>query len=570
MASSLNLSKGHGRNPSTKNEKVIANLKWIIFPENKWIMRWDALIISLTWVLFFVTPFQIGVSFCYYLRVSLVWLSLFVTMNTIFFIDNFLYFVRPYRDGNGVLVLNLQKIRKNYFRTYCIPNFLSTLPTTLVFYLAGGSYQTYSDWKSTHGPFVGLLALLLPMLRFLRFIRLPSLIASSQFVKEFKERHNSQTMALVKYAMTLIVVSHMFACTWSFVALLESGMSVEEEPILTSANWISFWYNNSYAEGSLNPIGPSNSIDRYILSLFWSVQTITSIGYGNIMPYTRAEYFVGAALMLMSGICWAYIIGGLVGIAAGLGKRDDIYGTRLDQAGELIRDFVAKENESDHEYNSLKLECSKSIHSYIHTQTARSQQTASISTLIEAYPVLDSLPPELQRMSCLLVTRKYLEAIPYLSSKYLTVEEQSEVAVQCAFVEFPSRECVRPVQSVGRLGAGALIVVSGIAGFFNEKRKIYSFIGSGMPFGENDILLDNESNVAGDELRFLTFSRAVFIPKKAILDALKGSKAAWKGCARWRYLVSLMLSTTVAQYHRESSASSKNRQSSLQKTLKFH
>eukprot|EP00590_Aulacoseira_subarctica_P006605 CAMPEP_0172435352 /NCGR_PEP_ID=MMETSP1064-20121228/71131_1 /TAXON_ID=202472 /ORGANISM="Aulacoseira subarctica , Strain CCAP 1002/5" /LENGTH=473 /DNA_ID=CAMNT_0013183655 /DNA_START=590 /DNA_END=2008 /DNA_ORIENTATION=- len=360
-----------------------------------------------------------------------------------------------------------------------------------------------------------------------------SLVASSQFVKEFKERHNSQTMALLKYAMILIVVSHMFACTWSFVALLEAGLSVEEEPILTSANWISFWYNNSYAEGSLNPIGPSNSIDRYILSLFWSVQTITSIGYGNIMPYTRAEYFVGAALMLMSGICWAYIIGGLVGIAAGLGKRDDIYGTRLDQAGELIKDFVAKGNESDNTYDSLKLECSKSIHSYIHTQTDRSQQTASISTLIEAYPVLDSLPPELQRISCLLVTRKYLEVIPYLSSKYLTVEEQSGVAVQCAFVDFPSRECVRPVQSVGRLGAGALVVVSGLAGFFNEKRKMYSFIGSGMPFGENDILLDNESNDAGNELRFLTFSRAVFIPKKAILDALKGSKAAWKGCARW-------------------------------------
>lgn len=54
-------------------------------------------------------------------------------------------------------------------------------------------------------------------------------------------------------------------------------------------NWISNWYDGSFIEGGINPIGWENHIDRYGLSLFWSIQSLTSIGYGNIAPVTRLE-----------------------------------------------------------------------------------------------------------------------------------------------------------------------------------------------------------------------------------------------------------------------------------------
>jgi hypothetical protein len=84
------------------------------------------------------------------------------------------------------------------------------------------------------------------------------------------------------------------------------------QSLISTPNWISFWYNNYYEEGSLNPANPDSFLDRYILSLFWAVQTITSIGYGNVLPFTTAEYFVSSALMLLSGIIWAYIIGKMI------------------------------------------------------------------------------------------------------------------------------------------------------------------------------------------------------------------------------------------------------------------
>lgn len=63
-----------------------------------------------------------------------------------------------------------------------------------------------------------------------------------------------------------------------------------DDDLKTTVNWISNWYSSSYVEGGLNPIGLQNFMGRYWLCLFWSIQSITSIGYGNIAPVTSGEF----------------------------------------------------------------------------------------------------------------------------------------------------------------------------------------------------------------------------------------------------------------------------------------
>jgi hypothetical protein len=234
--------------------------------------------------------------------------------------------------------------------------------------------------------------------------------------------------------------------------------------------------------------------------------------------------------------------GGLVGVAAGLGRESEIYGNRLDEASELINDFDFDDDQDDEIYKIQKLECSRRIRSYIHTQKARSQNKISVSTVFETYPVLPTLTPDLQLKSCLIVMRRYLDAVPYLSSKYLTMEEQSEVATQCSFVDFAAGERVVPRRSVGHMGPGVLVMLCGMAIRCSNIRSYPTkVIAGGMPFGENSVLLEDELVAAiEEELQYFTFSRVVFIPRKAILNALR-SEVAWKECGRWRYLIALML-----------------------------
>ena len=359
-------------------------------------------------------------------------------------------------------------------------------------------------------------------------------------------------LQLSEYALLILITSHWFACIWCLVVFLEARSTFDAPNIIEEPNWIAVWYNNTYAAGGLNPIGSTQDTSRYILSLFWAVQTLTSIGYGNISPFTQAEWWVASVIMLLAGIFWAYIIGGLVSVAAGMHHKVEQYGIRLDQANELIQEFVETddsshdEEEDDPKYRFSKKAVSKRIKCYIHNQFSRSHRQACSSNLFQSFPVLETLTPELQRNGSLLVMKKYLEIVPYLSSKYLTMEEQSVIAMQCSFVEFATGEAVWPRVGVGHLGSGVLVLDRGVTlcsgELYEAKGNRFTLVTVGMAFGANEALLE-EKSLKGKKstLRFLTFSRVVFIPRKAILHVLDRNQEAWKASARWKYLRSLIL-----------------------------
>jgi hypothetical protein len=281
-------------------EKIAAGIKWIIFPENKWIKCWDALILLFLFINLFMIPFQIGVSFGYFLFQSTASLGFDVFMNTCFFIDNFVYFFRAYRCKWGYMILSLKTIRRQYLSTYFVPNLLGTLPTTLIVYRYGKSNSEQNQLSPI---------IFLQLVKVFLFVRIPCMRQFSLVGHAMMKKYNSQMLALVRYTVQIILLAHVFACLWSFIAFIEAGGTFSEPNLLVKPNWIANWYNNTRGEGSLNPIGDSQALSRYALSLFWSVQTIISVGYGNIVPYTESEFWMASIMMLVSGIFWAYIIG---------------------------------------------------------------------------------------------------------------------------------------------------------------------------------------------------------------------------------------------------------------------
>lgn len=93
---------------------------------------------------------------------------------------------------------------------------------------------------------------------------------------------------MLKFMFLIALFSHWIACLWGLIALIEA--KTFGDALGTTVNWIANWYNGSYVEGGLNPIGYENFMDRYWLCLFWAIQSITSIGYGNIAPVTSTEF----------------------------------------------------------------------------------------------------------------------------------------------------------------------------------------------------------------------------------------------------------------------------------------
>jgi hypothetical protein len=63
------------------------------------------------------------------------------------------------------------------------------------------------------------------------------------------------------------------------------------------------------------PVGP---YDKYVAALYFSLMTITSIGYGAMLPENTFERLVCTLMMLFSSMLWCYVIGTASGIAATL------------------------------------------------------------------------------------------------------------------------------------------------------------------------------------------------------------------------------------------------------------
>ena len=157
----------------------------------------------------------------------------------------------------------------------------------------------------------------------------------------FWEHINVEFALMIKFVIMITLLAHWIACIWGLIAYLEAGTF--GDGLGTSINWISYWYDNSYVEGGLNPIGWNNPIPRYFLCLFWSIQSITSIGYGNIAPVTTAEYGLANGLMLVCGVFWAYIIGALVDVVRSAGSINAAYVERMHEANEMMADFTCEE-----------------------------------------------------------------------------------------------------------------------------------------------------------------------------------------------------------------------------------
>ena len=167
----------------------------------------------------------------------------------------------------------------------------------LILYFVGINYEAHLMDEGRPPNLDRNLLIVTSLLRLLKIPRAYKLINTSIAFQNFWEKQNVPRATLILFMLKLVMATHWLACFWSFIAFIQSlsfGDALMEE-----ANWISYWYESSYIEGGINPIGWNNNIDRYALSLFWSIQTITSIGYGNIVPVTRAEYYLANILMIV-------------------------------------------------------------------------------------------------------------------------------------------------------------------------------------------------------------------------------------------------------------------------------
>jgi hypothetical protein len=282
-------------------------------------------------------------------------------IDVFFIVDIFVRFRMGYTIDSEHLDSRIEmrppKIACAYLKSWFVIDLLSGFPTQLVA-LIFLEEQASSGTSATRLPRLLRLPRLVRMLRLMKLLRVMRFFRSetSGVLKWLGKSLGMPPgmMRAVRLMTVTVVVAHTVACSWFFchsiVALDDSGCEPDTgcEPVFSW--WDSYCGRQAFAidmgltrhqlmltgqelavEGYNQPPMCEDTGLQYVVSLYWAVTTLTTMGYGDIGSQQPWEYAFSVVVMLMGVSCYAYIASNI-----------SIVLSSLDQEKTEMRDHLEK------------------------------------------------------------------------------------------------------------------------------------------------------------------------------------------------------------------------------------
>ncbi|AES64187.2 inwardly rectifying potassium channel subunit [Medicago truncatula] len=250
--------------------------KYIISPFNPQYRLWELLLIVLVIYSAWICPFEF--AFLTYKQNGLFIIDNIV--NGFFAIDIVLTFFVAYHDSHSSLLIDdPKKIATSYMSTWFVLDICSTAPLEPISLL----FTTYDSELGFK---------LLNMLRLWRLRRVSSLFARLE--KDI--RFNYFWVRCTKLTAVTLFAVHCAGCFNYLIADMYPD---------SKRTWIGAMYPN-FKEQSL--------WDRYVTSIYWSIVTLTTTGYGDLHAENTIEMLFDITYMLFNLGLTAYIIGNMTNL----------------------------------------------------------------------------------------------------------------------------------------------------------------------------------------------------------------------------------------------------------------
>ncbi|KAK4729554.1 hypothetical protein R3W88_022542 [Solanum pinnatisectum] len=249
--------------------------KYIISPLDLRYRAWEMFLLFLVIYTAWITPFEFAFLIC-----KIDALVIFDNIvNCFFAIDIFLNFFMAYLDKESyILVDDPKKIAIRYLSTWFIFDVCSTVP--------------FHDFLFIDHKESGVGFKLLSMLRLWRLRRVSALFARLE--KDIRFNY-----FWTRYAKLISVTLFAVHCAGCF------NYVIADRYPDTKRTWI----------GAANPNFKEDSLwDRYITSLYWSIVTLTTTGYGDLHAENTREMLFDIFYMLFNLGLTSYIIGNMTNL----------------------------------------------------------------------------------------------------------------------------------------------------------------------------------------------------------------------------------------------------------------
>ena len=165
---------------------------------------------------------------------------------------------------------------------------------------------------------------LLRFLRLFRLLRLLRLLRIGEYIADVEERLelNLTSLRIGQMLLKLIYLAHVLACFWFYTA----AMVGLDENIVT---WVS-----TYDHGSA--LGDEAEV-QYVYSMYWALTTLTTVGYGDLVPTNTVERCYAIVALLLGALVFGYMLSSIGSLVAALDRNAALSEDKLDAIKEYMR-----------------------------------------------------------------------------------------------------------------------------------------------------------------------------------------------------------------------------------------
>ncbi|XP_036125228.1 potassium voltage-gated channel subfamily H member 4 [Molossus molossus] len=233
-----------------------------------------------------------------------------IAVEMLFILDIILNFRTTYVSQSGQVVSSPRSIGLHYLATWFFVDLIAALPFDLLY---------------VFNITVTSLVHLLKTVRLLRLLRL---------LQKLERYSQCSAVVLTLLMSAFALLAHWMACVWYVIGRQEMEAN---DALLWDIGWLHELGKRlemPYVNGSAG--GPSRR-SAYIAALYFTLSSLTSVGFGNVCANTDIEKIFSICTMLIGALMHAVVFGNVTAIIQRMYSRRSLYHSRMKDLKDFIR-----------------------------------------------------------------------------------------------------------------------------------------------------------------------------------------------------------------------------------------
>lgn len=244
--------------------------------------------------------------------------SMDIGVDVVFWLDLALGFRTGFLDEHGDAVLRPGRVAWEYARSHFLVDLVSVFPfEPLAKAVLAGSARSNT--------------------LVLRLLKLPRLLRISRLLKKMDTLAAADGFRIAKLALAFLILGHWVGCLWYFLGHWQMEHRGYRNALTGDQTWIEGFPAAAAGNASLAYVA-SDLRTKYTAALYWTMTTMATVGYGDIVPLTNAERAFACVVELLGAVCTALVFGNVALLVQGL----DGAGARLRDRLDTLAEFASR------------------------------------------------------------------------------------------------------------------------------------------------------------------------------------------------------------------------------------